>query len=726
MKKLIPFIILAAIATNVAIAGTITGVVTKDSNGQPISGIWIYTLKYDTGEYCGGDSSNSDGLYFINGLTAGTYKVGVSVSGTQYASEYYNNQIRWKQATPVVVPGAGTVQNINFSLGLGVSISGVVKNSAGIGQANVQVNCWADNGYGTGTRTEPNGFYKCDGLPVGYNYNVVAYPPADSNYMITRITVNVYQPSEYTNKDIVLKNGGLKISGKVTDKTTTLPLNNVLVGLWNDDVEIWAETRTDANGMYLLANLPPGDMGIEIRPEPPYAYTGTEIELAEDINNMDFALPLGATLCGKILDADTARPIADIEIEYDNERYNAYRNAFTGDDGTFCLTQLPPGIAEIKAMPNVNTGYAWNLPWGSNFISLNEGENRSGRAITLKKGALVRGYIKDADGNAFSGIEYSYTGRNSEGWGDADANGFYQIRLPLGTYAVGIDYDDAGFGLLSEVVTVTDVSQSINVSDRIAYDEENGNQISGTVNNPSAYPKTGVFTVMAFEAGTAITPNNWPTFWNVGIVDMEQAGPFIITALPPDVNYDIYLCAYNQSPDVESVAVQDIVLNVAGGTGSINLEYNSEGSTVRGTVNNTDGLPILGAAVLLSDLSNRFRGFSDVNSNGEYVIYNVPVGTYTATAVHSKYVNTSTTVEVAANGTTVDADDIVVPFEGGKEGPDLNGNGVIDLFDIAEFSSQWLDAGTNEANFNHDDTVNFLDWLPLANNWLWKAIWLND
>ena len=167
----------------------------------------------------------------------GLYRVMVWAEQTIYASEYYDNKISQDTATPISVSAGQQMMGIDFSIDLGASISGVVKNSSGVGQANVQVNCWADNGYGTGTQTEANGFYRCGGLPVGYNYNVVAYPPSDSNYAITGIIVGVYRPGEYTeHKDIVLGNG-LKISGRVTDKTTGLPLPTNYANRWNNDLQ---------------------------------------------------------------------------------------------------------------------------------------------------------------------------------------------------------------------------------------------------------------------------------------------------------------------------------------------------------------------------------------------------------------------------------------------------------------------------------------------------------
>lgn len=723
MKKIIIIIALAAIVTEAAIAGTITGTVTSDSNGQPIANIQVNAFNYETGDWCGNDNTDSNGVYEITNLAAGTYRV--AASGGEYASECYNNQLSWDQATPVSVSAGQQTTGINFSLELGASISGVVKNPSGVPLANIQVNCGTDNGYGTGTQTEANGFYKCNGLPVGYNYNVVAYPPPDSNYMIAQIRVTVSEAKEYTGNDITFAEGGLTVSGKVTAKATGLPLPNIHVTCWNNDLQVGVDDYTDANGIYKLTNLPPGKVNVSVQPETYYAWIGVDdLELEEDINNLDFALPAGTVLCGRVLDAKTAKPLAGVEIDYESDQYST--ESLTDANGAFCLTQLPPGTAEVKAKPDVDSGYAWNLPRGSDYICLNEGENRSGRIITLEKGALVRGYIKDANGNA-SGIAYDYSGRKCDGWDDADdINGDYEIRLPVGIYAITPDDTDE-FGALPAMVTITDINEDVNVPDIIVYTEETGGQISGKVKNQGGYAKTGYFLIIAFKAGTVFNdPNMWYTVQPIVQAEMEDAGPFSLNKLPPGVNYDIYLIVYSETPDgIQSLAVRDSALNVAVGTGGIKLEYNSEGSTIRGDVNNTDGQPVLGATVLLSDPSGGFGGFGDADCNGQYVIYNVPAGTYTATAVHSKYLNTSTTVEVV-EGAPADVNTIIMPFRGEKEGPDLNGDGNVDMADVAELAQQWLDSGGCEADFNQDNKVNFSDWARMAENWLSKAIWYQE
>lgn len=529
--------------------------------------------------------------------------------------------------------------------------------------------------------------------------------------------------SWYAGGDSAIGMGRCTVSGKVTDKATGLPLPNIHVTYWNNDFEVWMDDYTDANGMYNFTNLPKGWVKIRAEPESYYAWIGTEFELTGDINNLDFALPVGASLSGKVIDADTAQPLAGIEVTYWSERYAVWQNDFSDVDGTFTITNLQPGVAEIKAKPNVDTGYAWSLPWPADMIYLNEGEERSNRIVALHKGALVSGYIKDPNGNPLSNFEYDFEGRLCDGWSETDINGQYRIRLPKGTYAINIDEDD--FGALPQEVTITDVNQPVNVPDITAYSVQTGGQISGSVNNPGGYPKTGNFIISVFETGTVIDPDTWYTIQSVSETDLQQAGPFAITSLPPGVNCDVHLLvASNTADEIQSFALRDSVFNVPVGTTGVNLYYNSQGSTVTGKVLDTTSQPVLGATVLLTDSTTaNFAGFADVDPNGDYIIYNVPAGTYTATAVHSKYLNTSTTTVQIVDGVPANVSTIVMPFAGEKDGADLNGDGLVNMFDFAELANQWLRSGSLEADFTKDNLVDFADLTRIAENWLWQAIW---
>lgn len=718
-------IVIVMIFSQSSIGGTITGTVT-DSNGTAVPNIWVWSENYDTSSGGNGDYTDASGEYEITNLSAGIYRVAISTWGTDYVRQYYNNTELWDRATPVSVSSVGQTENINFSLKTGGSISGFVKNLAGNGISNVRIDCSVnDVYYADGDTTDVNGFYKVNGLLAGHTYRVAAKPQNTTDYKITQIFVNVPEIDDYNAQDIVLEEGALTVSGKVTDKATAFPLENIWVFCWLGELENWTGDYTDVNGVYILTNLPPG--GVEIRAEPTthYARIGSEFELTENVQDLDFALPVEAILSGKVLDSETAEPLAGIEVTYWSDRYAVWNGDYTDLEGLFSISSLPPGICEIKARPVVDTGYAWSLPWGSNWTHLEEGEHKSGDFIALHKGALVSGYIKDPNGEPFGFVEYAWSGRASEGWADSNSSGHYEIRLPVGTYSINLDND--AFGGLQQNVTITDINAVIDVNDITAYTELNGSHISGDVNNAGGFSKIGEFLVVVFETGTIVEPNSWFSIRAVSETGLEDAGPFSIGSLPSDANYDVCLLAVIGShDDIQSIALRDLQINVAAGVNNLNLSYDSQGGVIQGSVENTDGLAVLGATVLLNDpCTGDFAGFGDVDANGEYVIYNVAAGTYNATAVHSKYANASTTVVVVDSMTTV-ADSIIIPFSGEKEAADLNGNGFVDTDDLPRFSNQWLESGALEANFDQQGNVDFTDWAILAENWFLKAIWYHN
>jgi len=516
---------------------------------------------------------------------------------------------------------------------------------------------------------------------------------------------------------------GFDVSGTVTDRLTGFPVENVTVRWHGQTFSRDVTTTTDANGFYQFADMPPAIIDVYASADSYATASALNLAFDNDINNLDFALMPYATLSGKVLDNITAQPIPNVTIEYNNDKYQNWVTVVSDANGNFCLTNLWPGTAEVKAEPDVNSGYAWNLPWGSDFVNLKEGEHRTNIIIFLEKGSLVHGYIKDANENPLANFEFSGSGRNCEVWSSTDANGFYQIRLPKGTFTIMPD-DDYVFGSLNKIFTVTDGNSDVNLSDIIVYTSTTGKHISGDVNNPEGYAKNGTFEIYAFKAGTNLNDANlYYATTSVAYLGMDNAGAFSFDNLPSDVNYDIYLMAYSQLDERDSQTIRSIAKDVALDTNNVYLEYNSAGSDINGCVKNINGIPVLGATALLFNSLGDFKGYCETDSNGLYTIYNVPVGDYTITAIHSKYANASTLVDVN-DGIDANAGDIIMPFDGSKEGPDLNGNGIVDLFDIAELTSQWLEAGINEADFNQDSIVNFFDWLPIADNWLYKAIWL--
>jgi hypothetical protein len=430
---------------------------------------------------------------------------------------------------------------------------------------------------------------------------------------------------------------------------------------------------------------------------------------------------LAGSISGRLLDAQTAESIAGIEVTYWNEAQSFWTNDVTDSAGNFLLEGLPEGFAEIKACPEVNTGYVYQ-PSDCREVYFAEGQSKNSQIIALQKGTLVQGYIKDVNMTPMADVEYDYDGIYCSGDGITDTNGMYQIRLPLGEYVISLNEEN--YNDFHRHVTVTNVSQTINVNDIIVYSADNGATISGSVTNPGSYAYEDGFFLAAVEAGTVIDANSIYLLRSVGEDSLAAPGTFIINGLPTGMNYDVYL-GVNQitSGGGEVAVIHDVQYDVSAGTSDVNLSCSVQNSFVIGRVINEDSQPVLGAVVVLTDqATGAFTGFIDVNEQGEYTIENVPDGIYTVSAVHSRYITTSVTVQVVG-GMSADADTIVMPYAGQKEGADLNGNGTVNMSDFAIFANQWMQSGSLESNFDREGVVDFNDLIRIAENWLSESLW---
>jgi hypothetical protein len=449
-------------------------------------------------------------------------------------------------------------------------------------------------------------------------------------------------------------------------------------------------------------------------------------------DNFGYNLPVLSTVSGVVLDTVTALPLQGVEVTYWSERHELWRNDITDAGGFFSLTGLEAGLAEIQVRPDVAGGYAWNLPWMINSVNLEEGEQRTDQIITLKKGALVSGYVKDSTGQPIADIEVEWAGKMCAGQTITDSSGYYEMRLPPGyykitTYKITIDGEEEILGGVGASVTVTDVSQPINVDDIVVYYEMTGSTISGSVVNSGSYPKTDFFTIAAFEAGTVIGPDSMYTLFPVSETGLEQAGNYTVAALPSDCNYDVYLLVFSESDDdIESCSVRDGQLNISPGATAVDLYYTSEGGTITGTVENVDGNPVIGAYVVITKFAGgQFAGFTNTDGNGNYIIHNVEAGQYVVTASHSMYQNTSTAMVEVVDAAPLDVNTISMPFVGDKEAGNLNGDGIINMFDFAALAENWMQSGSYEADFDQSGMVEIGDIPRISETWLYRPIWYN-
>jgi hypothetical protein len=117
---------------SLARGGSISGVVTAESDGTPLNNAYAYA--YNANQWTiGYDWTDADGFYIMYGLPAGPTKIqfyGPRITQQcrtiEYASEYYNDKSTFDTADPVTVTPPNTTPNIDASLAI-ERIVGLIK-----------------------------------------------------------------------------------------------------------------------------------------------------------------------------------------------------------------------------------------------------------------------------------------------------------------------------------------------------------------------------------------------------------------------------------------------------------------------------------------------------------------------------------------------------------------------------------------------------------------------
>ena len=168
-----------------------------------------------------------------------------------------------------------------------------------------------------------------------------------------------------------------RIRGRVVAAGTNAPLHRVQMVLqWSGNAQFRRLTQTDAQGRYEFTELPvgrfslnagiPGYVGLQYGQRRPYE-NGTPILLrdAETAASIDFALPRGSVITGRVTD-ENGYPLAQVQIQARRFRYSdrGQRSLVpvgspdtTDDRGEFRLYGLMPGEylvdATVRSMANV-------------------------------------------------------------------------------------------------------------------------------------------------------------------------------------------------------------------------------------------------------------------------------------------------------------------------------------------------------------------------------------
>jgi len=235
-------------------------------------------------------------------------------------------------------------------------------------------------------------------------------------------------------RDNVAKTGTARIRGRVYAADSGAPLRRAQVRLFGAELRNGRVTSTDERGVYEFKDLPGGRFNLnaskgsyvtlqygQVRPQ----QAGTPLQVLDGqiVEKVDFALPRGALITGRVVD-EFGEPIADVQVMPLQSRFAqgrrrlmpAGRGSQTNDVGEYRLFGLSPGEYYVSAtIRNLNfagdasddhTGYAPTYYPGTangpeaQRVTVQVGQSLSEVNITLvaARTATITGTVIDSEG----------------------------------------------------------------------------------------------------------------------------------------------------------------------------------------------------------------------------------------------------------------------------------------------------------------------------------------
>ena len=335
--------------TTAADTGSISGTVIDAST---VTGILDVRVRiFDAG---GGlvtsDYTDGAGNYEVTGLADGTYYAS-TYNEDGYLDELYNDIECWSgcsatSGTPIQITGGAAITGVDFDLEPGGRISGAVTDAAttdpiqsvGVGIYDGDGD-WVASGW-----TDGSGDYITGGIPSGTYYartwNSDGYleelyddlPCLGYCDETAGTPISVTAESTTTGIDFALAAGG-RISGTVTDASSSDPLEWVDVDIYDSGGSYVTYGWTDASGSYIsLSGLPGGTYYARTSNSDGYLdelyddlpcwdscdeTTGTAIAVTvgDTAGGIDFALDRGGRIAGTVIDASSTAPIENVEVD---------------------------------------------------------------------------------------------------------------------------------------------------------------------------------------------------------------------------------------------------------------------------------------------------------------------------------------------------------------------------------------------------------------------------
>jgi 5-hydroxyisourate hydrolase-like protein (transthyretin family) len=405
----------AAIDAELALGGHLSGTVT-DSEGHGLGGIEIQ-LAREVGpdEWFGfgeeyGYHTEDDGTYQLDGLPAGTWRVGFADQEGDYLSEYYDDVTDFGEATEVDVVAGEETAGIDAELADAAHVTGTVTDEDGNPLEGIFVALRAlEDGnwsYFGDAETAADGTYAMDGLRPGTNYRVSFESQGDwaTEYWDDSVAIDDATPVDLTNGqtlpdiDAELASAA-HITGEVTDGNGD-PYGFVAViayrwtgSQWEDYNLAFTETFDDDttnDAEYDVAGLVPGTYRLEFDAYDviPQGLSWASHEFWNDQPSLELAQDVAVTSAGQVLEGYDAVLVRD---QYPDEVQNLTPPTISGSPVVGQTLTASPGTWNLAATTYQYQWLAGTTPVGGNSPTYTPTAADVGKTISVVVTGAVAG-----------------------------------------------------------------------------------------------------------------------------------------------------------------------------------------------------------------------------------------------------------------------------------------------------------------------------------------------
>ena len=199
----------------------------------------------------------------------------------------------------------------------------------------------------------------------------------------------------------------------------------------------YSTTQTGADGSFTLADLPPGKFSVWVgayETVTAKAAQNVHVRVGETTRIEDLLASRGVFITGRLLDADTGKPISDVRVAATGASGQPVAGERVDQAGRYKLRVAPEDTYTVYCQGG-NPSYPYDREARRTVEVFSKGLRNVD--IKLKKAAIVRGKVVDEQGRPVPGASVSVWSGMMPISARSDAKGVFEVAAPEQTQGFG-------------------------------------------------------------------------------------------------------------------------------------------------------------------------------------------------------------------------------------------------------------------------------------------------